>query len=500
VSAQPVLPSGPKPPRETCGPLAETCDHSDSSLSSFPSISPLPGLTSVRQEPQRSLSMNASLPPHLHQKMVERFGPRVLWFLPGLSVKRWITGAMVGSLLLLLGLALWLNFQPFSAGFQLLRTLAQYLPSTLSGPLLMIAGLAVITPSLRKLWGTLSAAVDERGVYGHLAETLYRRNKLSQGPKIVAIGGGTGLSTLLRGLKHYTSNLTAIVTVGDDGGSSGILRTEHGIIPPGDIRNCIAALADEERLITELFQYRFKTGEGLSGHSFGNLFLTALCHITGGDMLQAIQESCKVLNIRGRVLPSTLEQIRLVATFTDGTSVEGESLIPEQHKTIQRLSLLPESPKALPEALEALRQADLIVIGPGSLYTSIIPNLLLPEIIQAIQESGAQTLYVANVVTQPGETDGYTLAEHVNAILTHAHAPHLVKAVLAHPTLSADDMPEQYQKAGSEPVALDVEQLTHQGVSCVVAPLIKDIPERGPLRHDPTQLGAAILNWYLQRD
>lgn len=261
-----------------------------------------------------------------------------------------------------------------------------------------------------------------------LLENLYRRRKLNRGPKIVAVGGGTGLSMLLRGIKNITNNVTAVVTVGDDGGSSGRLREEMGVLPPGDIRNCIAALADDEDLVTKLFQYRFKTGEGLEGHSFGNLFLTALCSITG-DMYRAVKESSNVLSIRGRVLPSTLDDMKLVAEMEDGRIIHGESNIPEAHGKIKRLFTDPQNCRALPDVIEAIRDAELIILGPGSLYTSVTPNLLIKEIAHEIAVSKAKKIYVCNIMTQPGETDGYSVSDHINALVNHAGSKKIIDAV-----------------------------------------------------------------------
>ena len=249
-----------------------------------------------------------------------------------------------------------------------------------------------------------------------------------QAPKVVAIGGGTGLSTLLRGLKAHTPHMTAIVTVADDGGSSGRLRRELGVLPPGDFRNCIAALADDEALITQLFQYRFGLGDGLNGHSFGNLFITALAAVTG-SFERAILEAGRVLAVRGRILPSTLDDVTLVADLqepvgsdvaaTGLTRVQGESAIPKAGQPIERVFLRPEEVRAYPEAVRAILEADLIVAGPGSLFTSVLPNLLVQDIRRAVGASPALKLYVCNVATQPGETDGFDLGQHVAALQRH---------------------------------------------------------------------------------
>ena len=237
------------------------------------------------------------------------------------------------------------------------------------------------------------------------------------------------MSMLLKGIKHITNNITAVVTVGDDGGSSGRLREDLGILPPGDIRNCIAALADDEDLITKLFQYRFKSGEGLEGHSFGNLFLTALCAITG-DMVRAVKESSNVLSIRGRVLPATLDDMKLVAEMEDGRIIHGESNIPEAHGRIKRLFTDPAHCRALEDVIAAIKDADLIIMGPGSLYTSVIPNLLVEEIAKEVAESDAKKIYVCNIMTQPGETDNYAVSDHVNALMKHANSRKILDAVL----------------------------------------------------------------------
>ena len=255
--------------------------------------------------------------------------------------------------------------------------------------------------------------------------TSGRENRASEAPKVVAIGGGTGLSTLLRGLKAYTPHITAIVTVADDGGSSGRLRRELGVLPPGDLRNCIAALADDEALITQLFQYRFGQGSGLNGHSFGNLFITALAGVTG-SFERALAEAARVLAVQGRILPSTLENVTLVADVKSGggdapdlTRVQGESSISKAGRPIERAFLRPDGVRAYPQAVRAILDADLIVAGPGSLFTSVLPNLLVADIARAVDASPAIRLYVCNLATQPGETDEFDVGDHVAALHRH---------------------------------------------------------------------------------
>ena len=414
------------------------------------------------------------------------------WLLPGLEVKRWFLLIFLGSIMIVLGFMVLANVRPIYLTLELIRKAALVLPSNVLAAIFILIGGAIFFKGWQKT--TLSIMdMDSSKGNSSILEKLYRRRKLNKGAKIVAIGGGTGLSMLLRGIKKYTNNVTAIVTVGDDGGSSGRLREEMGILPPGDIRNCIAALADDEDMITELFQYRFKNGEGLEGHSFGNLFLTALCAITG-DMVRAVKESSNVLNIRGVVLPATLDDMKLAAVFEDGKIVHGESNIPEAHGKIKRLFTEPEHCKALPEAIAAIKEADLIILGPGSLYTSVIPNLLVDGIVEAITKSTAKKIYVCNIMTQPGETDNYSVASHVNALISHASGKKIVDAVLVNDNLP-DNISEGYAKSGSIPVRLDMENIAPIGIEVVSQKLLQE-NKQGLVRHSSHRVARAVYYWY----
>ena len=414
------------------------------------------------------------------------------WLLPGLEVKRWFLLIFFGSVMIVLGFMVLADIRPIYRTLELIRQAALFLPSNFLAAVFILIGAIIFFKGWQK---TTLSIMDMNSTKGNssILEKLYRRRKLSRGAKVVAIGGGTGLSMLLRGVKRYTSNITAIVTVGDDGGSSGRLRNEMGILPPGDIRNCIAALGDDEDLITELFQYRFKTGEGLEGHSFGNLFLTALCSITG-NMVKAIKESASVLNIRGVVLPATLDDMKLGAEFEDGRVIHGESNIPEAHGQIKKLFTEPENCEALPEAIDAIGDADLIILGPGSLYTSVIPNLLVNGIVEAIMKSKAKKIYVCNIMTQPGETTDYTVASHINALFQHAKGNKIVDAVLVNDILP-DNISEGYAKSGSIPVRLDMENINPIGIEVVSQKLIQESKE-GLVRHSSNRVARAIHYWY----
>lgn len=317
-----------------------------------------------------------------------------------------------------------------------------------------------------------------------------RERQLGHGPRVVVIGGGTGLSTLLRGIKEHTSNVTAIVTVADDGGSSGRLRKEMGVLPPGDIRNCLVALADSEPLMARLFQYRFPEGDptGLGGHTFGNLFIATMSAITG-DFEKAVKESSRVLAVRGKVLPSTLEDVALAAECEGGRIVDGESTISRCGVRITRVFLKPREPKALPEAVEAIRDADVVILGPGSLFTSVLPNLLVRGIASAIRRGEALRVYVCNVMTQPGETDGFTASDHVRAIFEHV-GEGLVEHVLVNTGEVPPRLAERYRQEGAYPVVVDYDKLGELGVSVAGGNLISTT---NYARHDPERLAEAIV-------
>lgn len=426
------------------------------------------------------------------------------WLSPGLSVKRWMLLSAGGVVLTSLGLAIWIKLTPIFYAIQLIQgvlgAIATTVPNYISGPLVLLGGLLLIfwgqTRTVGSITQVLRPEADEE-----LIDVLLTHRRLHRGPKIVAIGGGTGLSTLLRGLKTYSANITAIVTVADDGGSSGRLRREIGVLPPGDIRNCLAALADEEKLLTELFQYRFQAGDGLTGHSFGNLFLTAMSEITG-DLERAIAASSHVLAVRGQVLPSTLSDVSLWAELADGRRIEGESNITEAGGSILKIGCIPADPPALPRALQAIQEADYIIIGPGSLYTSVIPNLLVPEIAEALAQrcKGEETppvpcIYVCNIMTQPGETQGYTVSDHIRAI-DAACGQRLFSAVLVHKKPPSAQSLLRYAQENSHPVFLDREAISKLGRRIVLANVMDEDAETGFVRHNPQRLAGVLLRWY----
>ena len=414
------------------------------------------------------------------------------WLIPGLQVKRWFFLIFVGAVFIALGMLILSDVRPIFYMMEFIKKFASKVSTEWIAFAFVMFGAAIFFKGWQKT--NLSMLDINNGRENEtILEALYRRRKLNRGPKIVAIGGGTGLSMLLKGIKHITNNITAVVTVGDDGGSSGRLREEMGILPPGDIRNCIAALADDEDLVTKLFQYRFKSGEGLEGHSFGNLFLTALCAITG-DMVRAVKESSNVLSIRGRVLPSTLDDMKLVAEMEDGRIVHGESNIPEAHGKIKRLFTDPKKCRALEEVILAIKSADLIILGPGSLYTSVIPNLLIEEISKEVVASDAKKIYVCNIMTQPGETDGYSVSDHIQALMRHANSRKVIDAVLVNDFIPAN-LADKYRMAHSYPVKIDSENIKKLGVKIFPKKLIEDSKE-GLVRHSSHRVARAIYYWF----
>jgi len=350
----------------------------------------------------------------------------------------------------------------------------------LCGVLLVLMGMGKMVVSLI----TLFLPKGER----ELVNILYQRRYLERGPKIVCVGGGHGLSHLLLGLKEYTSNLTAIVTVADSGGSSGRLREEFNIVAPGDIRNCLVALADAPALMGDLFQFRFSKDSELKGHNFGNLFLTAMVQLTG-DFEKAVKESSRVLAIRGKVVPSTVTNVHLVAEYEDGSITQGEADIPNTKSRIKRIFLNPEHSVPTQEALEAIEDADVIILGPGSLYTSIIPNLIVDEVADAIAKSGAFRIYVCNVMTQQGETDHYTASDHIKALVEHTNHG-IINACLINNAMPSDDALKRYRVEDSFPVKADEERIRAMGYAVFGT----DLLEVGSyVRHDSTKLTKALI-------
>lgn len=412
------------------------------------------------------------------------------WLYPGMGVKRWLLLLVLGITCISLGFAyLLVNIyrqQPLPAVFYYLTL--QFVHRLVRAALFGGLGLVAIVVAVVQLSRSLLAPFLRPGQ--EVAKTVYQHRQRGRGPKVVIIGGGTGLSTLLRGLKECTTNITAIVTVADDGGSSGRLRRELGVLPPGDFRNCIAALADAESLTTQLFQYRFSQGNGLDGHSFGNLFIAAMADVTG-SFERAILESGRVLAVQGRILPSTLDNVTLCADLRGEdeaagafSRVEGESSITAAELPIERVFLLPDRVRAYPETIRAILGADLIVTGPGSLFTSVLPNLLVEDITRAIRASRALKVYVCNVATQKGETDGFSVGDHIEALQRH------VGRDVFHHVLVNDNFHVQLD-SNTKLVSLDYKaDGSFQVVSADV------IDPQTPWRHDPQKLARHLMDFY----
>lgn len=418
------------------------------------------------------------------------------WLSPGIGVKRWTLVLVAGILFISAGVALlanvqllgWLEFVVFQAALSVLLLTGGSVSPNVLGIGLILAGTGVVFWGLRGTIRSIADTLMPRSEV-NLVDLLRQQRQRRRGRRVVVIGGGTGLSTVLRGLKEYTDNLTAVVTVFDDGGSSGRLRRELGILPPGDIRDCLVALAESEPLMTELFEYRFQGG-ALDGHAFGNLFIASLAGVTG-DLESAVKQTSKVLNIRGRVLPSATEDVVLVADFDDGTSIEGESRITMAGKRIRRVALKPSDVAPVPEVLQAIAEAELIVLGPGSLYTSVIPNLLVRGVADALRANRhALRVYVCNVMTQPGETDSFSASDHVRGLLEQV-GPDLFTHVLVNtqrPRSRA--VLARYEAEGSVPVEPDVDHIRELGVTPLEARLIS---EEDLVRHDPAAIARVLM-------
>lgn len=412
------------------------------------------------------------------------------WLKPGIRVKRWIIFGIFGILLIAFGFNELVQHRIYNNLYRIF-----YVFLNITGIFVIYVsvteGMKSIIALINK--GYLKISLDSK----KMEDLIYEKRLLVKGPKIVVIGGGTGLSTMLRGLKYYTTNITAIVTVADDGGGSGDLREDLGILPPGDIRNCILALADTEPLMEELLQYRFPDGR-LKNQSFGNLFLAAMDGISD-NFENAVQKMSSVLAVTGRVMPVTLENMRLKAELENGSIVEGESQIPDeainQQSPIKKLMIEPADAKALPDAIDAILEADAIVMGPGSLYTSVIPNLLVKDIRNAIKKSKALKMYVSNIMTQPGETDGFKVSDHIKTLIKHV-GKNVIDYVVVNIGTISNELEEKYKEENSQLVKLDKKELDKLGIDVVEANLIKI--KNGTIRHDHEELANVLTRYVME--
>jgi uncharacterized cofD-like protein len=429
------------------------------------------------------------------KKITSFFRETVRWVRPGLGLKRWFLFLMLGITLIGLGFAVILiDIYRTDSNDPLLLTLLAYgslrfLPRVIRAIIFGGLGVGLVIYGIVNLNRSLLAPFLRPG--SDIVDQLRDFRRRERGPRIVAIGGGHGLATLLRGLKTYTSNLTAVVTVADDGGSSGRLRESYGILPPGDIRNCLAALSNDEDLLAQLFQYRFSGSSDLDGHSFGNLFITALSDITG-SFESAVVESGRVLSVNGQVLPATLHNVSLVASMQlphslNEVRVEGESKIPEMAGKVRRVWLEPDDASAYPPVLREILTADIIVVGPGSLFTSLLPNLLVKDLLAAMHASRAIKIYVSNIATQMGETDFYTCYDHVRALEGHV-GEDLFDVILCNDNYSGD--------VGERSEWVRADEKTLSDSRTYVADLVDD---GHPWRHDSLKLAHQIIQVYSER-
>jgi len=407
----------------------------------------------------------------------------IKWFYPGIRIKRWILLLILGILLIATGLAgglLTLRSSNIASIHSRILVAAYTLD--------FIVGVWLVVQAVKKIFRsivTLFLPQEEE----KFIDIVYQKRQLARGPKIVVIGGGTGLATILHGLKEHTNHNSAIVTVADDGGSSGRLRQQFNILPPGDIRNCLVALADTEPLMHKLFQFRFDKDSEFAGHNFGNLFITVMTQLTG-DFEQAIKESSKVLAIRGHVIPSTLSRVTLVAEHKDGTQTEGEKNIPETGIPIDKVYLKPQGNPATPEATRAIQNADMIVLGPGSLYTSIIPNLLIKEITEAIVNSKAIKFYVCNIMTQHGETDNFTVSDHLRVLIAHSHSRIIDYCIVNNGSIPQDII-EKYKLEHSSFVDVDLDKIRSLGYKVIADNLVS--VSNKVIRHNDLKLAQIIV-------
>ena len=413
------------------------------------------------------------------------------WIKPGVKIKRWFFFGLFGILLIAFGFTELAVRRMYDYYYKIF-----YIFLNITGVLVIVVSIIEVIKSVIALnnKGYIHLSLDSRKIESLIDE----KRLLVKGPKIVVVGGGTGLSTMLRGLKYYTSNITAIVTVADDGGGSGDLREDLGMLPPGDIRNCILALADTEPLMEELLQYRFKDGR-LKNQSFGNLFLAAMNGVSD-NFEDAVQKMSSVLAVTGKVLPVTLDDMKLIAELENGTKVEGESQIPEealkQKSKIKKLMIEPKNARPLGDAIKAIEEADAIVLGPGSLYTSIIPNLLVKDISECIRKSDAIKLYISNIMTQPGETDGFKASDHIKVLRSYG-GKNIVDYMITNNGDIPEEIKEKYLEDDSNLVELDIKEIKKLGVNVIEAPLAKI--QKGYVKHDSDYLAEVIVDTIMEK-
>jgi uncharacterized cofD-like protein len=410
------------------------------------------------------------------------------WFYPGMRVKRFLLIVLAGIILMAVGLIFLIDLSRFLWIKNQIRNLFVYyqVAPHLSGFILLIIGSALVILGISNMNRSILKRIIPQQV-DQIPEIIYLQRKLEKGPHIVVIGGGTGLHTLLRGLKQYTSNITAVVTVFDSGGSSGQLREELGVLPPGDIRNCLVALSEKESLMTQLFQYRFKNGS-LQGHSFGNLFITAMSEVSG-DFPKAVEKSSEILAIRGKVLPSSTDDVVLCAQLENKTLIKGEDNISKSKDRIESIFIQPPSILPLPETIKAIREADSIILGPGSLYTSIICNLLVKNIPEAICQSNALKIYVCNVMTQIGETDNFTASMHLEKLIKYLHQ-NCIDYALVNKSILSKKIAAKYQKEGAYMVKDDLQAKFGNRTKIIRQELLS---EYNYARHDSNKVAESIM-------
>ena len=414
------------------------------------------------------------------------------FLLPGIGVKRWLFLTLISVAMIAFGVVCLLGKEGMRGLYVLVFDRWPGLTRPAMGALVLLVGALGVGLGLFKAVRSVLHAVSPGGG-GSLGEALYQARVLKAAPRVAALGGGTGLSTLLRALKPYTANLMAIVTVMDTGGSSGRLREELAVLPPGDVRNCLLALAEDEARMERMFQFRFQEGEGLKGHALGNLVLAALEQATGG-FDRAVEEASHFLSVRGQVLPATLDRVDLVAEMEDGEEVVGEAEIAADPRRIRRVRLSRPA-RAYDRALEAIAEADLITVGPGSLYTSIIPNLLVEGLAEAIAQASGEKIVIMNLMTQPGETDGFTASDYLRVLSDYVDLGGF-HAVVVNTESPPSEILARYRAEGSVPVVDDLRGPKAMGLRVIRAPLLTVVELEGKptVKHDPERLGRLLAS------